>query len=242
MKRCELCGKNSVVRDHVPVTRVVGDVSFEIGVPANVCTACGERFLGAEAMKAADEAVALELARNGPATRESFRWMRSTIGLASNELAAMLHVAPESISRWENGQREVDYGAWLVVARLVIDRTIGSTETLRWLRNLDQTHPRRRHISAETARRAPTTANIIALATGRPHYTDKNVAALLGLPITRVRKILEDLGERRIVERVATHEDGARTYESRHPLSETLTLAERAGFRVDEQLDSIGGR
>jgi hypothetical protein len=48
--------------------------------------------------------------------------MRSALELKSLELATLLNVRPETISRWENGKGKIDRAAWVVVADMVDDR------------------------------------------------------------------------------------------------------------------------
>ena len=48
------------------------------------------------------------------------------MGLKGLELARLLQVTPESLSRWENGKREVDRSAWILLADLVIDQVAGT--------------------------------------------------------------------------------------------------------------------
>ena len=52
--------------------------------------------------------------------------MRAAVGLKGLELARLLQVTPESLSRWENGKREVDRSAWILLADLVIDHVAGT--------------------------------------------------------------------------------------------------------------------
>ena len=47
--------------------------------------------------------------------------MRKSVPLSAVELASLLRVAPETISRWETGERAVDRAAWLVVRALVLE-------------------------------------------------------------------------------------------------------------------------
>jgi transcriptional regulator with XRE-family HTH domain len=62
--------------------------------------------------------------------------MRKALGLRAADLAGLLGVAAETVSRWETGQRDVDRGALALVGGLVVDRLEGSTATLDRLRAL----------------------------------------------------------------------------------------------------------
>ncbi len=47
--------------------------------------------------------------------------MRKSIPLSAASLAELLRVAPETVSRWETGERAVDRASWLVVRGLLLD-------------------------------------------------------------------------------------------------------------------------
>ena len=50
--------------------------------------------------------------------------MRRTLGRSARQLAELIDVRHETISRWENGAAPVDRAAWLVLGDIVFD-TIG---------------------------------------------------------------------------------------------------------------------
>jgi DNA-binding transcriptional regulator YiaG len=119
--KCHRCGKSTkrVTVDH-QVT--VGGTRFLGKLPARACPACNDEPLVAlDDLVAFEHAVAQSLARHGPVNGETLRSMRKSIPLSATALAALLRVAPETISRWETGEREVDRAAWLVVRGLTLD-------------------------------------------------------------------------------------------------------------------------
>ncbi len=65
--------------------------------------------------------MAAVLVSNGPCTAKTFCWCRSAIGLSAKDLAKMLDVTPETVSRWENGRYNVDFSAWLVLGTIVLE-------------------------------------------------------------------------------------------------------------------------
>jgi DNA-binding transcriptional regulator YiaG len=89
----------------------------------------GQLVVDFKVLEAFELAVARKLADSGESAGEAFRFMRKAIGLPATELAELLGVARETISRWENGERPVDRGALAVLGGLVEDRCNGTTST-----------------------------------------------------------------------------------------------------------------
>jgi transcriptional regulator with XRE-family HTH domain len=52
------------------------------------------------------------------------------------DLAELLDVTPETVSRWETGKLDVAHAAWATLADVVIERTEGRTRMLDRLRAL----------------------------------------------------------------------------------------------------------
>jgi len=67
---------------------------------------------------------------------EAFRFMRKAAGLRAKELAELLDVTPETISRWEKEHRQPDRKAMMVLGDLVLDRLKGEETALDRLRAL----------------------------------------------------------------------------------------------------------
>jgi DNA-binding transcriptional regulator YiaG len=75
-----------------------------------------------EALSKLELAAAAELARLGRRSGPALRFMRKALGYRAVELAA-LDVAPETLSRWETGEREVEGRAFALVGLLVLAST-----------------------------------------------------------------------------------------------------------------------
>jgi DNA-binding transcriptional regulator YiaG len=84
-------------------------------------TSCKDTQIGLDDLTRFEHAVAMSLAEHGPVGGASLKYMRKSIPLSATALAELLHVAPETVSRWETGERKVDRAAWLVVRGLVLD-------------------------------------------------------------------------------------------------------------------------
>jgi DNA-binding transcriptional regulator YiaG len=108
-----------------------GEVTFSVEMPCVRCEACGETTTDHGDGEKADAAVAHALALNGPMTGAAFRHMRNVLDISRVEMARLLDVAPETVSRWEVEGRPVDRAAWLLLSTIV-----GRTTTLARLRKV----------------------------------------------------------------------------------------------------------
>src|SRR5438477_6057478 len=100
MKRCPKCD-GKVEKTLVPDTVEVGRHVFSARVPAFKCRGCGEVYFDGPALEQLELRAGVELAKSGDATPESMRFMRKALGLKAAELAELLDVTPETVSRWE---------------------------------------------------------------------------------------------------------------------------------------------
>ncbi len=133
MKQCVKCSgalSAAMMREEV----VVAGATFSGMVPTRRCDACGEVYLAAEDGMRFDLRVARELGSRGAATGEAFRFMRKALGMRATDLAELLGVAAETISRWERGERPVDRAALTVVGALVADKLDGRATTIKLLK------------------------------------------------------------------------------------------------------------
>ena len=129
MKRCIKC-KGRLVRGTREESHRLADRRFVTEVPAMCCTSCSEVYVDSASLERVELAVASHVAKQGPATGETFRFMRKALGLRGSELGVLLDVTAETISRWENGQRNVHRTAWVALGSMVLEKLQGSTSTL----------------------------------------------------------------------------------------------------------------
>ncbi len=141
MRRCVQCKGQEFERVERKLLRTVGDQAFSTVIPAERCVECGEGTIGAEDGMRFEAAIAEALARSGASSGDAFRAMRRHLGLRSGDLAALLSVAAETVSRWETGQRPIDPAAARLVGVLVLEKSGGRSETMIRLRLLSK--PRR---------------------------------------------------------------------------------------------------
>jgi putative zinc finger/helix-turn-helix YgiT family protein len=118
----------------VEIRREVGDHAFITNVDGRRCTDCGEVSFKGTDLARFETAVAVALAEAGESSGEALRWMRKALDLRAVDLAQLLGVTPETISRWETGRVTIDKGALALVGLMVMDLARGNTGTMDALR------------------------------------------------------------------------------------------------------------
>lgn len=105
----------------------------EVSVPSAVhlaCSACGEKVLRFhDARRLFEDAAAIYRRKHGLLSAEEIRGLRARFGLTQAELARLLRLGGNTISRWESG-RNVQTAAMDLLLRLLRDLP-GSLEYLR---------------------------------------------------------------------------------------------------------------
>jgi putative zinc finger/helix-turn-helix YgiT family protein len=129
MTKCVSCGGKRFRKDEIDETLDVGGVRLTAAVPARVCVACKEATFAAADLQHFELTVARWLADHGVRSPATFRFMRKVLGLRATDLGALLDIAPETISRWENGAIPVEARAFALLGALVADRVEGRTDT-----------------------------------------------------------------------------------------------------------------
>jgi putative zinc finger/helix-turn-helix YgiT family protein len=141
MKRCYKCKGEMLEETKVEESRHLAGRTFTASVPALKCSECSELYFPGPALEAFDVAIAGELARHGEVSAEAFAFMRRAIGMTARELAELLDVTPETVSRWEHGKRQLERGPFALLAEMVLDRLEGRTTTLDRLKALLKPDP-----------------------------------------------------------------------------------------------------
>ena len=128
--KCFNCGKATFKRGPVPMTITVAGIEFASELPGGQCSSCAARTVNGDAGARFELQVAAELVPRGARSGEAFRFMRKALGMKATELARVMNVAAETISRWENEQREVDWPEFMLLGFLVDDKLAGRTTVL----------------------------------------------------------------------------------------------------------------
>lgn len=141
--KCVQCGSAKLRRATEKHHVVVAKIRFVSELSVTLCPKCDESYMDHDVLAGFERAVARRLAEKGPATGETFRFMRKAIGLAAKDIAALLSSTPETVSRWETGDRPVDRNAWTTMSSLVLDELDGKHAMRERLRNLEARPPRK---------------------------------------------------------------------------------------------------
>jgi len=148
---CTKCGAKEIGATTSPAERKIAGHTFKADLPATKCGACGEVLIDGPGFEAFDLSAALELARAGISAPEALRFMRGALGLRAADLADLLDLTPETVSRVENGRAPPDKRTVGLLAAMLEDRGAGSTRTVDQLRA--QRYP---HKLKGTVRLSPT--------------------------------------------------------------------------------------
>ena len=139
--KCLLCGATAR-EELIEQTITVGGRKYVYKVPAVTCSKCGESLMNGPDVKALEVRVAARIANDGIVSGETFRFMRNVLGMKAVNLAALLDVTPETISRWENGAKNVDRASWVTLGGLIIDELEGKHAALDRLKKAAGKPPR----------------------------------------------------------------------------------------------------
>ena len=132
IRKCPTCGRARRAKS-VDYQFNVGPALFSGDVPALVCSNCDEELTDGAAMVQRELDAAVVLTGYKP-SGDAVRFFRSVLNLKAKDFADLVGVAPETVSRWENGVREIDLAAWAHLCSMVLDCAAGVTTTLDRLR------------------------------------------------------------------------------------------------------------
>jgi hypothetical protein len=130
---------------------VVGERTYSGEVDASKCVKCGTMFVPASALVAFERSVGAHIAEHGPIAGAELAFLRTLLTVRATELAELLSVRAEHVSRWENDRVPIDRNAWMVVGDLVRDVIAGRDDTRRRLASLARP-PKAKRIRVEPAR------------------------------------------------------------------------------------------
>ena len=127
---CPRCGTTMVDRRSVLKVSVNGE---EVSVPSALhlrCPKCQEVVLRfSDGRRLQEDAIAVYRKKHGLLSADEIRAIRERFGLTQSELARLLHLGANTISRWESG-RNVQTEAMEMLLRLLRDLP-GSLDYLR---------------------------------------------------------------------------------------------------------------
>jgi len=148
LKRCSQCG-GVIARARKEIVRSVRDTTYTVRAPAHVCQSCRDVTFEDEVLTRADLEIACAIVARARPSGEALRFLRKSIGMRAADLASLLSVTPETVSRWENDQRAVDSNAWVLTGSLVLERYGRNMSTLSRLEALQKLAPLPRNVTLE---------------------------------------------------------------------------------------------
>ena len=111
MDQCNECKARSVKRETVPeyrYDRMSIPVVLYNSVIREVCESCGEEAIEIPSMKGLIAAVAVSrVMRDQKLKGRELKFLRSALDKTSSEIAAMIDVTVETVSRWENDRAPI---------------------------------------------------------------------------------------------------------------------------------------
>ncbi len=151
MKKCVTCGKGPLKSVEIELRREVAGHVFTATIPATVCEACGEEYTASEDLGRFERTIARTLLDAGEASGEAFKFARKAMGIRAADLAQILGVTPETVSRWETGVHPIDPMALAVLALLARDAVAGLTTTLEALKARAKPTPLAKRVTLKLA-------------------------------------------------------------------------------------------
>lgn len=92
-----------------------------VGVEIPRCTACGTWELVLPRMEELHRTLALTLVKKrSRLTPQEVRFLRKSLGFSGASFAKRMHVAPETVSKWETGKQDMGWGAEMSLRLMVL--------------------------------------------------------------------------------------------------------------------------
>jgi len=93
-------------------------IGLEIEAAGRRCGSCGETIFEGDEVQRQEREIAAVLVARGVRTAAEFKFVRKVAGFRATEIAELLGVRPETVSRWERGEAEVPRSAAFALGEL----------------------------------------------------------------------------------------------------------------------------
>lgn len=128
MMKCTTC--KGAIRPAVVELKVkAAGHTFVADVAAGKCASCGEVFYPSALLDMVDLIIAATLVRSGERSGEVMRFVRKAIGMPAKELAELMGMSPEHVSRLETGKSPVSGNIMVLLGSMAIDMVNGKSST-----------------------------------------------------------------------------------------------------------------
>jgi putative zinc finger/helix-turn-helix YgiT family protein len=124
---CAKCGEPRLTATTGLHAVTVAGHTFHAALPAHACGECGGRYVAGETLERFELATAAALLAGGETRGEALRFVRKTLALRATDLADLLGVAAESVSRWEHDARTPEHAVVALLAVLVDEARRGGS-------------------------------------------------------------------------------------------------------------------
>jgi putative zinc finger/helix-turn-helix YgiT family protein len=124
--QCPTCKKDMLRPWKGMITRMRLD--FE--ATGRQCGSCGETILEGDEVQRQEREIATVLVARGVRTTAEFKFVRKMAGFRANEIAELLGVRPETVSRWERGEAEISRSAAFALSELFERPRVSDLENL----------------------------------------------------------------------------------------------------------------
>lgn len=113
--RCPNCKSVDSYRPWEGMMKLRG---VELMARGEKCFDCGEILFDSAEVRRQERLIATKLVERGVRDARDFKYVRKVAGLRANELAQLLDVRPETVSRWESGEASIPRHAAFILGEL----------------------------------------------------------------------------------------------------------------------------
>ena len=96
----------------------ITSMGVELAVAGQRCPSCDETVFDGEEVEQQEREIATAIVARGVRTAEEFKFMRKVADFRANEIAELLDVRPETVSRWERAEAEIPRSAAFALGEL----------------------------------------------------------------------------------------------------------------------------
>ena len=234
------CGESQRTQATHSFRRTVAGTTFTAEASVDACARCGEPNVPAALVIAFEREVAAELARRGPVSGETFRWIRKAASLERVDLAQLVGVPVETIASWEEERRAPEVAAWTVVAAIALDAVEGPRPMrarLKARRRGGAVTPTAQLQIGSAA--AGTLRKVLELLSGARASTDADIADALDLDLAILKARLRDLAAVGVVQAASAETNGEEDPVRWDVLTRDREALDRAALDAGIDLDAL---
>lgn len=174
MNKCPNCKKEKMLS---PFEGPVKAHGIEVLGHGARCSACGETYFELAELERHETIAAAKIVERGVRTAIEFKFVRKMTGIQANELADLLDVRPETVSRWEQGKTEIPRAAAFALGELYARPRV-IRERLAAFATVIEISPPKRTEARRTSARAREMARTLAT----------NIKSPAGTPVARPKQ------------------------------------------------------